>query len=186
MVIGKGSLLSDDLFALLDPGSTHSYVCSSVASRKCMIAEQLEYDIVVTNPLRHSVTVNRVYRQCPIQVESQVFPANLIDLPFHEFDLILGIDWLAVHHAVLDCYSKTVTFKVPGQDEVVLKGEKGYSSCNLISAAKAERFIRKGCEAYLAHVVEVKQVDSFGICCLCLVTECHFEFFHKVIPILGS
>ena len=53
-----------------------------------------------------------------------------------------------------------MTFKLPGQDEVVLKGEKGYSSYNLISAAKAERFIRKGCKAYLAHVVEVKQVNS--------------------------
>ena len=107
VVVGKLSLLSDDMFALIDPSSTHSYVCSSVASRKCMVAEQLEYDIVVTNPLGHSVNVNRLYRNCPIQVESRVFPANLIDLPFHEFDLILGMDWLAIHHAVMNCHNKT-------------------------------------------------------------------------------
>ena len=87
------------------------------------------------------MNANRVYRNCPIQVESQVFPANLIDIPFHEFDLILGMDWLAIHYAIVDCYRKTVIFKLPGQDEVVLQGEKGYNSCNLISAAKAERYM---------------------------------------------
>ena len=26
------------------------------------------------------------------------------------FDVIVGMDWLAPHHAVLDCFSKKVTF----------------------------------------------------------------------------
>ena len=92
VIVGKLSLLSIDVFALFDPGSTHSYICSSIASRKGMIVEQLAFDIVVTNLLGHSVVVNQVYRAVPIQVESVVLPADLIDLPFQEFDLILGMD----------------------------------------------------------------------------------------------
>ena len=90
--------------------------------------------------------VNRVYRAVPILVESVVLPADLIDLPFQEFYLNLGMDWLSMHHAVVDCYSKTVVFKLSDK-EVTIRGEKGYGPSNLVSAAKIERYIRKGYEA---------------------------------------
>ena len=47
VIVGKLSLLSIDVYALIDPGSTHSYICSTIASKRDMIAEQLDYDIVV-------------------------------------------------------------------------------------------------------------------------------------------
>lgn len=31
---------------------------------------------------------------CPLKVKKEVFPADLMELPFWEFDLILGMDWL--------------------------------------------------------------------------------------------
>ena len=48
----------------------------------------------VTNPLGHSVNVNQVYKNCLIMIHDIKFSTNLIALPFHEFDLILGMDWL--------------------------------------------------------------------------------------------
>ena len=29
--------------------------------------------------------------------------ADLISLPFREYDLILGMDWLSKHQAIVDC-----------------------------------------------------------------------------------
>ena len=54
--------------ALIDPGSTHSYVCTSIPSLGSLLKSETEYDILVTNPLGHSVIVNRVYRDCPIRI----------------------------------------------------------------------------------------------------------------------
>ena len=39
------------------------------------------------------------------------FLVDLISLPFHEFDLILGMDWLSKHRAIIDCDKKTVVLK---------------------------------------------------------------------------
>ena len=112
-------------------------------------------------------------------MESFVLPANLIDLPFHEFDLILGMDWLAMHHAVVDCHNKTVTFKLPNH-EVMIQGEKGYGPCNLISVAKMEKYIRKGYEAYLAHVIDTRQVSPSV---LDIPTVCEFpDVFLEELP----
>lgn len=31
-----------------------------------------------------------------------------------EFDVILGMGWLAPYHVILDCYAKIITFASPG------------------------------------------------------------------------
>lgn len=38
------------------------------------------------------------------------------------FDTILGMDWLAPHHAVLDCYAKSVTISMHRIRPVVWNG----------------------------------------------------------------
>ncbi|KAA3474008.1 Cadherin-related family member 4 [Gossypium australe] len=54
------------------------------------------------------------YRRCLLEVQGYMFPANLMELPFEEFDLILGMDWLVEHQVGLDFESKCVTFRVGG------------------------------------------------------------------------
>ena len=67
--------------------------------------------MLVTSPLGHSVRVSRVYKNCP-----------LIALPFHEFDLILGIDWLSKHRAIIDCDKKTILLKRSDMSKVTVHG----------------------------------------------------------------
>ena len=70
--------------------------------------ERLLYDMHVTSPLGQSVNVNRVYKNCPIVIHDMEFSVDLIAFPFHEFDFILGMDWLSKHWALIDCDKKTV------------------------------------------------------------------------------
>ena len=80
------------MHALVDPGSTHSYICIEQLSDKLPSVEPLAYDMHVTSPLGHSVRVNRLYKNRPLVIHDREFSVNLIALSFHEFDLILGID----------------------------------------------------------------------------------------------
>ena len=70
--------------------------------------------MLVTNPLEHSVRVNRVYKNCPLMVHDREFSIDLIDFPFHEFDLILGMNWLSKHWAIIDRDKKIVLLKCSG------------------------------------------------------------------------
>lgn len=38
------------------------------------------------------------------------------------FDIVLGMYWLACYYAMIDCGDQTVTFCEPGQEEYVYKG----------------------------------------------------------------
>ena len=75
-------------------------------SDKLPSVELLTYDLLVTSPLGHNVRVNRVYKNYPLLVQDGEFSVDLISLPFHEFDLILGMDWLSKHRALADCDKK--------------------------------------------------------------------------------
>ena len=88
VIAGIISLYGIELHALIDPSSTHSYVCIEHVFDKMRVVEQLSYDMHGTSPLGHNVNVNRVYKNCTIIIHDREFSADLIALPIREFDLI--------------------------------------------------------------------------------------------------
>ena len=123
--------------------------------------EQLPYDMLVTSPLGHSVRVNRVYKNCHLMTHDREFSADLLVFPFHEFDLILGMDWLSKYRDIFYCDKKTVRLKCSEMLEVTVHGIQSGALLNVISAMQARRLMRKGYEAFLALVLDSKigQVD---------------------------
>ena len=122
VIVGTFTLFNIDLYALIDPISTHSYICMEHMSNKLPSVELLAYDLLVTSPLGHSVRVNRMYKNCPLLVHDREFSVDLIALPFHEFDLILGMDWLSKHQAIADCDKKIDLLKCSNLSEVTVQG----------------------------------------------------------------
>ena len=55
--MGNFTLYDNEMHALVDPGSTHSYICIEQLSVKLPLVEPLAYDMLVTSPLGHSVRV---------------------------------------------------------------------------------------------------------------------------------
>ena len=68
VIVGNFYIFETIVHALIDPGSTHSYICTTIPSLGSLPKSKTEYDILVTNPLRHSVVVNRVYKDCLIRI----------------------------------------------------------------------------------------------------------------------
>ena len=180
VIVGIFSLYDIEMHALINLGSTHSYVCMDHVFDKVPAMEKLAYDMHVTSPLGHSVSVNNVYRNCPIVIQEREFLADLITLPFREFDLILGMDWLTKHRAIVDCGQKTVVLRCSYQTEVMVKGIGSSAMSNVIFAMQARRFMRKGCETFLAVILDSKrgQVDVEKI----LVVREFPDVFPKELP----
>ena len=107
----------------------------------------------------NSVVVNRVYRDCPIRIREYEFLGDLIELSFREFDVILGMDWLSRHQVVVDCRMKRVTLRTPSGEEVTFIDERSNRLSNAISTTTARMMVRKGCEAYLAYVIDTKKAE---------------------------
>ena len=85
------------------------------------------------------------------------FSADLLALSFHEFDLILGMDWLSKHRVIVDCDKKTIRLKCSNLSKVTIHGIQSGAMSNVISAMQARRLLRKGCEVFLALVLDSKR-----------------------------
>ena len=157
VIAGIFSLYDIEMHALIDLGSTHSYVCMEHVFDKVPTMEKLAYDMHVTSLLGHSVSVNNAYRNCPIIIQAREFLADLITLPFRKFDLILGMDWLNKHRAIIDCGQKTIELRCSDRSEVIIQGIRSNVMSNVISVMHVRRFIRKGYEAFLALILDSKR-----------------------------
>ena len=60
---------------------------------------------------------------------------------------------------VVDCRMKRVTLRSPSGEEVTFICERTNHLFNVISTATTRMMIRKGCEAYLAYVIDTKKVE---------------------------
>ena len=154
VVSGKLLVSDHEAYALIDPGSTHSFISRCFASHLHTHLEPLGFELSVTTPLGDMIMVNSIYRDCVIQVKTARLYADLILMPFRDFDIILGMDWLTRHHAIVNCFTKEVVFELGDQQKIVFYGERKIIPTCLISAVHASRLIRSGCQAYLAHVID--------------------------------
>ena len=121
-----------------------------------------------------------MYKNCLIVIQDGEFSVDLIALPFREFDLILGIDWLSKHRAIIDCDKKTIVLRCSYHSEVIVHGVRSSSMSNLISAMQARRLLRKGCEAFLVLMLDSKkgQIELENI----LVVKDFSDVFPEELP----
>ena len=98
-----------------------------------------------------------MYKNCPLTVHDRELSVDLIALPFHEFDLILGMDWLSKHRAIVDCDKKIEFLKFFDLSKVIIHGILVEAVSKVISSMKARRFLRKFSEALLALVLDSRR-----------------------------
>ena len=120
VIAGIFSLYDIEMHSLIDPTSTHSYVYIEHVFDKIPAMEKLAYDMHVTSLLGHNISVNSVHKNCPIVIQAREFLANLIPLPFREFDLILGMDWLFKNRAIVNNGQKIVVLRCSDQTKVIV------------------------------------------------------------------
>ncbi|KAA3465626.1 DNA/RNA polymerases superfamily protein [Gossypium australe] len=100
VITGTFSLYDTHVVALIDPGSTHSYVCMKLVFNMNMPIKSTKFTIRVSNPLGKCVLVDKVCNECPLRIRGHYLPANLMLFSFDEFDVILGMDWLTTHDMI--------------------------------------------------------------------------------------
>ncbi|VFQ63370.1 unnamed protein product, partial [Cuscuta campestris] len=157
VILGTFILFDSVMHALIDPGSTLSYICVGMLANSVIVRSDLEIPTVVLNPLGHSMRLHHIYHRCPLSVQGKQFPADLIELPHKEFDIILGMDWLTEHIAVVDCSCRTVRLRAEDGSDVSLSGEVFPKAPEFISSLSARRLIRKKCEMFLCHVQDMRK-----------------------------
>ena len=143
MVTGIFPVSTTYVYALFDPGATHSFISSNFAKKHNFKFEPMESELRVDTPVGGVVVTDSVCKSCVVKIADRELLADLTLLEMWDFDIILGMDWLATHYAMVDCHRNKVIFQVPGEIEFCFVRSGAYTSPRVISALQARCMMKK-------------------------------------------
>ena len=79
-------------------------------------------------------------------------------IPLGNFDAVIGMDWLSIHHARILCDEKTIC--IPLHDEtLIIHGDLNNTRYGIISYIRVVKYMNEGCQAFMVHVTEDKSKE---------------------------
>ncbi|KAL0537619.1 hypothetical protein IC582_026602 [Cucumis melo] len=159
VVTGTLPVLGHYALVLFDSGSSHSFISSAFVSHARLEVEPLHQILSVSTPSGECMLSKEKVKACQIEIAGHVIEVTLIVLDMLDFDVILGMDWLAANHASIDCSRKKVTFNPPSMASFKFKGGGSKSLPQVISAIRASKLLSQGTWGILASVVDTREAD---------------------------
>nr|GEW97452.1 putative reverse transcriptase domain-containing protein [Tanacetum cinerariifolium] len=75
------------------------------------------------------------------------------------FDVIISMDWLVKHDAVIICGEKVV--RIPyGNKMLIVKSDKGVSRLKIVSCIKARKYVERGFHLFLTNVTKKRSKEK--------------------------
>ncbi|KAA0051715.1 pol protein [Cucumis melo var. makuwa] len=159
VVTGTLPVLGHYALVLFDSGSSHSFISSAFVLHARLEVEPLQHVLSVSTPSGECMLSMEKVKACLIEIAGRVIEVTLLVLDMLDFDVILGMDWLATNHASIDCSRKEVAFNPPSLASFKFKGEGSRSLPKVISAMRASKLLSQSTWSILASVVDTREVD---------------------------
>nr|GEY23533.1 putative reverse transcriptase domain-containing protein [Tanacetum cinerariifolium] len=112
---------------------------------------------------------------------------DLMPVELGSFDVIIGMDWLRKYHAIIVCDEKLVHAPY-GNETLIFHGNKNDNGrefrLTIISRSKAQEYMTKGCQIFLAKISAKKEEDKPGGKQLkdVPIVRDFLEVFHEDLP----
>ncbi|GKF23436.1 reverse transcriptase domain-containing protein, partial [Tanacetum coccineum] len=120
-----GTFLLNDRYSsiLFDTGADRIFVSTIFRSLIDITPTTLDhyYDVELVNG--KIIRINTIIRGCTLNFLNHPFNINLMPVELGSFDVIIGMDWLAKYHAIIDCAKKIV--RIPrGSETLIVHGDR--------------------------------------------------------------
>nr|GEU74799.1 putative reverse transcriptase domain-containing protein [Tanacetum cinerariifolium] len=160
-----GTFLLNNRYAsiLFDTGTDRSFISTAFSSLVNIDPTLLgsSYDVALAD--EKIVGIDTIIRGYTLNFLNHSFNLDLMLVELGSFDVIIGIDWLRRCHDVIVCDEKLV--QIPyGNETLTFRGNKSYNGIEyqliVISCSKAQVYMAKGCQIFLAQISAKKEEDK--------------------------
>jgi hypothetical protein len=148
-VLETSGTIADQTFSILiDPGATKRFISGAVLKRiKVKVVEQDEFSYVEMASGAKKKVGGKV-TDCSLNLGYFFMKANLYVMILGSYDIVIGMDWLESHDAILNCKMKWLSLiDDEGQRRVIVGRNQGVS-LRFISSLQLQKSMCKGCKLY--------------------------------------
>jgi hypothetical protein len=92
---------------LFDSGASHTFISKKIVEKHCIPYTESREGFKIHSPGEQIFTKEVAY-QVPVTLAERDFPTNMIVLKGQDIDVILGMNWLAQHKAILNTDLRTI------------------------------------------------------------------------------
>jgi hypothetical protein len=103
---------------LFDSGASHTFISKKFVEQHCIPYNESREGFIIHSP-GGQIFTKEVAFHVPITLAERDFTTNMIVLKGQDIDVILGMNWLAQHKAILNTNLRTIRLSY-GQEEVLL------------------------------------------------------------------
>ncbi|GKF37542.1 putative reverse transcriptase domain-containing protein, partial [Tanacetum coccineum] len=148
---------------LFDTGTDRSFISTAFSSLIDIAPTLLENSYVVKLADGKIVKVDTIIWGFTLNFLNHPFNIDLMPVELGSFDIIICMDWLRKYHAMIVCDEKLV--QIPyGDETLIFHGDESNhgreSWLTIISCSKAQEYMAKGCQIFLAQISAKKEDDK--------------------------
>jgi hypothetical protein len=103
---------------LFDSGASHTFISKNFVEKHCIPCIESREGFIIHSP-GGQIFTKEVAFHIPVTLDRQEFPTNMIVLKSQDIDVILGMNWLAQHKAIINTDLRTIKLSY-GHEEIQL------------------------------------------------------------------
>src|SRR5438105_5623887 len=104
---------------LFDSGASHSFISALCVFRNNLECERAGHEYFIQSPGGRLLT-HAIVRDLPLDLDGSTYFASPLVLHHQGIDLILGVDWMNQHGAVIGTLTRTVSLNAPDSTRCII------------------------------------------------------------------
>ncbi|GJX27885.1 putative reverse transcriptase domain-containing protein [Tanacetum coccineum] len=126
IVTSTFSLIDHFAIVLFDSGTDSSFISPKFAPLLNVKPSIVSHGYVIEVANGKKKEVDRIIRDCKLELGNSLFTIDLIPLGHGSFDVIMGMDWLSNNKAEIVCHEKVVRIPLEDFTDVFLEDLSGF------------------------------------------------------------
>jgi hypothetical protein len=154
MIEVEGKINDQPIAILIDLGASHNYLDPKMVEIFHFLRSKLGKPCLVQLAIGEKRKINEMVKAFLMEMNGLCKKYHLNITPLVLYDYLIGMDWLDVNHAILECYKKAFTFL---DEEGNLRSVQGIPrdvTIREVSTLELKKRYRKECQVFATHMEE--------------------------------
>nr|GEX38952.1 hypothetical protein [Tanacetum cinerariifolium] len=143
---------------LFDSGSDKSFMNVNFSHLIDIEPVKVDHSYEVKLAGGRVVRTNTILRGCALNLVDHLFEIDLMPIELGTFDVIIGMDWLILHDAII-VYGKKEVHVPLNKRMLVVKGDDCVSRLKVVSCMKVKKYVDRGSYLFFAQVIKKEPAE---------------------------